>query len=187
MLTGEPGSFALCICRRRRSWSRCLSVSGVCGWVRGEPGERGAGGFPDGWIQSGGAIPGTRELITWQIRGVGFDMLLSGKVPSEIGKALGVGSGLVLGKLRPEEVALWGVHPGAKSVLAAVEKGLGLGPAALWASREVLEEFGNMSSATVMFVLEKPLRKAKAGDIGVCDVVLGRGLTARETMMFTAA
>ena len=80
---------------------------------------------------------------------------------------------------------MWGVHPGGKSVLDAVEKGLGLGPAALWASREVLEECGNMSSATVMFVLEKLLRKAKAGDIG-CAMSFGPGLTA-ETMMFTAA
>lgn len=129
-------------------------------------------------------IPGTRELITWRIRGVGFDMLLSGKVPGEIGKALGVGSAAVLGSLRAEDVALWGVHPGGKSVLDAVEKGLGLGPEALWASREVLEEFGNMSSATVMFVLEKLMRKAQAGVVG-CAMSFGPGLTA-ETMMFEA-
>ena len=42
-------------------------------------------------------IPGTRDLITWRIRGVGFDMLLSGKVPAEIGKALGSGAADVLG------------------------------------------------------------------------------------------
>ena len=130
-------------------------------------------------------IPGTRDLITWRIRGVGFDMLLSGKVPGEIGKALGAGSSLVLGKLRPEEIALWGVHPGGKSVLDAVEKGLGLQPEALWASREVLDEFGNMSSATVMFVLEKLMRKAKPGELG-CAMSFGPGLTA-ETMMFRSA
>ena len=131
-------------------------------------------------------IPGTRELITWRIRGVGFDMLLSGKVPGAIGKALGVGSGLVLGKLKPEEIALWGGASGGKSVLDAVENaGLGVwDAAALWASREVLEEFGDLSSATVMFVLEKLMRKAKAGDVG-CAMSFGPGLTA-ETMMFKA-
>jgi alpha-pyrone synthase len=130
-------------------------------------------------------IPGTRELITWRIRELGFDMLLSGKVPGEIGKALAAGSGEVLGGVRVEDVALWGVHPGGKSVLDAVERGLGLGGDALKASREVLERFGNMSSATVMFVLERLLREAKAGELG-CAMSFGPGLTA-ETMMFKAA
>ena len=129
-------------------------------------------------------IPNTRELITWRIRGVGFDMLLSGKVPGEIGKALAVSGGEVLGKLKPEEIALWGVHPGGKSVLDAVERGLGLHPDALAASRETLECFGNMSSATVMFVLERLMQTAKTGDLG-CAMSFGPGLTA-ETMLFHA-
>ncbi len=130
-------------------------------------------------------IPETRGLITWRIRGVGFDMLLSGKVPGEIGKALAVSGSEVLGKLRPEEIALWGVHPGGKSVLDAVERGLALGPDALTASRQTLECFGNMSSATVMFVLEKLMQTAKPGQLG-CAMSFGPGLTA-ETMLFHAA
>ncbi len=130
-------------------------------------------------------IPNTRELITWRIRGVGFDMLLSGKVPGEIGKALAVSGGEVLGKLKPEDIALWGVHPGGKSVLDAVERGLGLGSDALAASRQTLECFGNMSSATVMFVLEKLMQTANPGQLG-CAMSFGPGLTA-ETMLFHAA
>ncbi|MEO7027796.1 MAG: type III polyketide synthase [Acidobacteriaceae bacterium] len=130
-------------------------------------------------------IPGTRELITWRIRELGFDMLLSGKVPGEIGKALGAGSAEVLGVRRKEEIALWGVHPGGKSVLDAVERGLALPDDALDASREVLERFGNMSSATVMFVLERLMRAAEPGQQG-CAMSFGPGLTA-ETMMFHAA
>ncbi len=129
-------------------------------------------------------IPGTRELITWRIRELGFDMLLSGKVPGEIGKALGVGAAEVLGSRAKEDVTLWGVHPGGKSVLDAVERGLGLPAEALCASREVLERFGNMSSATVMFVLERLMRTAKAGELG-CAMSFGPGLTA-ETMLFEA-
>jgi predicted naringenin-chalcone synthase len=129
-------------------------------------------------------IPGTRELITWRIRELGFDMLLSGKVPGEIGKALCAGSAEVLGRTRKEDVAMWGVHPGGKSVLDAVERGLGLGGDALAASREVLERFGNMSSATVMFVLERLMRGAVKGELG-CAMSFGPGLTA-ETMMFRA-
>ena len=130
-------------------------------------------------------IPETRDLITWRIRGVGFDMLLSGKVPAEIGKALAVSGEEVLGKYKPQEITLWGVHPGGKSVLDAVERGLGLPAEALAASRQTLECFGNMSSATVMFVLARLMQQAQPGELG-CAMSFGPGLTA-ETMLFHAA
>ncbi len=129
-------------------------------------------------------IPETRELITWRIRGGGFDMLLSGKVPGEIGKALAISGAEVLGKQRKEDITLWGVHPGGKSVLDAVERGLGLPEDALAASRQTLECFGNMSSATVMFVLERLMQSAQPGEKG-CAMSFGPGLTA-ETMLFHA-
>jgi predicted naringenin-chalcone synthase len=129
-------------------------------------------------------IPETRELITWRIRGFGFDMLLSGQVPGQIANALTTSGSDVLGKLHAGDIALWGVHPGGKSILDAVERGLALPSDALNASREVLECFGNMSSATVMFVLEKLMQRAKPGDLG-CAMSFGPGLTA-ETMLFHA-
>jgi alpha-pyrone synthase len=91
-------------------------------------------------------VPETRGLITWKIRGLGFDMLLSGRVPTELGQAL---------------------HSGE-----------------LMAEREVLSRFGNMSSATVMFVLERMMQSARAGQRG-CAMSFGPGLTA-ETMRFHA-
>ena len=130
-------------------------------------------------------IPETRDLITWKIRELGFDMNLSGRVPGEIGRALrGVGSEIVGGR-GVEEIDLWAVHPGGRSVLDAVEEGLGLGSEALRSSRHVLECFGNMSSATVMFVLEELMREARRGQSG-CAMAFGPGLTA-ETMLFHAA
>jgi predicted naringenin-chalcone synthase len=60
-----------------------------------------------------------------------------------------------------------------------------LPPKALLASREVLAQFGNMSSATIMFVLESVMKTAKTGDIG-CAMSFGPGLTA-ETFLFHAA
>ncbi len=130
-------------------------------------------------------IPTTRDLITWRIGGVGFDMLLSGQVPGAIGRALEHGGAEVLGSLPLEEIALWGVHPGGKSVLDAVERGLGLRADALHCSREVLDRYGNMSSATVMFVMERLLAEARPGERG-CAMSFGPGLTA-ETMLFHAA
>jgi len=125
-------------------------------------------------------VPNTRELITWKIRGLGFDMLLSGKVPAALGRALHDGE-LMAGR---EDVDLWAVHPGGRSVLDAVEKGLELPMGALSASREVLSSFGNMSSATVMFVLKRMMETAQRGQRG-CAMAFGPGLTA-ETMRFHA-
>ena len=130
-------------------------------------------------------LPETRDLITWRIGGVGFDMFLSGKVPGAIGAGLAQAGGEALGPHKPEDITLWGVHPGGKSVLDAVERGLALPEQALAASRQVLECFGNMSSATVMFVLEKLMQTAQPGEKG-CAMSFGPGLTA-ETMLFHAA
>ncbi len=130
-------------------------------------------------------IPETRELITWKIGGIGFDMLLSGQVPSAIGKALEHAGDDVVAPMPKEAIDLWAIHPGGKSVLDAVERGMGLPPHALSCSREVLDRFGNMSSATVMFVLERLLAEAKPGQQG-CAMAFGPGLTA-ETMLFHAA
>ncbi|MGH9588238.1 MAG: type III polyketide synthase [Acidobacteriaceae bacterium] len=126
-------------------------------------------------------IESTRELITWRIGDGGFDMLLSGRVPREIGNALNAEAH---GFSNGNSVDLWAVHPGGRSVLDAVEEGLGLPPQALTASRRVLSSFGNMSSATVMFVLRELMRTAQSGQTG-CAISFGPGLTA-ETMRFHA-
>ena len=125
-------------------------------------------------------VPETRGLITWKIRGLGFDMLLSGQVPGELGRALHDGELMT----ERNSVDLWAVHPGGRSILDAVEKGLELPSDALAASREVLSSFGNMSSATVMFVLQRLMQRARPGDRG-CAMSFGPGLTA-ETMRFHA-
>lgn len=129
-------------------------------------------------------LPQTRDLITWKIRGLGFDMMLSGRVPGEIGKGL-TAAGQQIAGTDPDAVRLWAVHPGGKSILDAVEQGLHLPQDALEASRHVLCRYGNMSSATVMFVLERLLQQAHPGDLG-CGMSFGPGLTA-ETFTFHAA
>jgi len=126
------------------------------------------------------AVPATRGLITWKIRGLGFDMLLSGQVPAELGRALHEGELMA----ERDGIDLWAVHPGGRSILDAVEQGLELRADALAASREVLSCFGNMSSATVMFVLQRMMQQARPGQRG-CAMSFGPGLTA-ETMRFHA-
>lgn len=129
--------------------------------------------------------PNSRELMTWSVRDDGFDMVLSGQVPGAIHEILGSKVDEILQSTAIAEIDLWAVHPGGKSVLDAVERALSLPCEALAASREVLRSKGNMSSATVMFVLEAMLAEREPAQRG-CAMAFGPGLTA-ETMLFHTA
>jgi predicted naringenin-chalcone synthase len=128
-------------------------------------------------------VPDTSALIRWHIREQGFDMVLSGAVPGAIRAALSESRDEILGGAN--DIGLWAVHPGGRTVLDAVEQAFALPPAALTASRSVLNDYGNMSSGTVMFVLDRIMRGAAAGQRG-CAMSFGPGLVA-ETMMFSFA
>jgi alpha-pyrone synthase len=130
-------------------------------------------------------IPATSHLITWRIGEIGFDMHLSGQVPGEIGASLKQLGAQVTRGQDPLAIDLWAVHPGGRSILDAVEKGLALPADALRSSRSVLAQVGNMSSATVMFVLHEIMQRAQSCQTG-CAMSFGPGLTA-ETMLFHAA
>jgi alpha-pyrone synthase len=127
-------------------------------------------------------LPNTRQLITWRVRDQGFEMFLSGLVPGAIALGLDASKAAILDGAATSEVDVWAVHPGGRSVLDAVERGLALPAEALGASRSVLERFGNMSSATVMFVLAELLAAPTPAQRG-CAMSFGPGLTA-ETMLF---
>ena len=101
----------------------------------------------------------SHELITWTIGNTGFAMELSGEVPGRLAEALGkpeVAQAVTDG--RPlDAIEAWAIHPGGKSIVDAVERGLGLPPEKVAVSRAVLQDYGNMSSATVLFVLERQM------------------------------
>lgn len=113
-------------------------------------------------------IPGTADAITWKIRDQGFDMHLGGEVPARIAEALaadarrGDDGGLLRGA-EPGDFDLWAVHAGGRTVLDAVEHGFGLPADALAPSRQVLHDHGNMSSATLMFILARMLAQDRRG------------------------
>jgi predicted naringenin-chalcone synthase len=130
-------------------------------------------------------MPEAAAHITWTIRDGGFDMLLSGEVPGTIGAALRSGSDRVLSGALPSDIALWAVHPGGRTVLDAVEAAFALEPSALAPSRAVLRDYGNMSSPTVLFVLEAMMRDGPSPGARGCAMAFGPGLTA-ETMLFSA-
>ena len=132
-------------------------------------------------------IPDTQGLITWRIGDQGFDMHLSGKVPARIATALRAeadrnDAGGILRGHDLADVMHWAVHAGGRTVLDAVEAGLRLPPDALRHCRSVLRDVGNISSATLMFVLARILAQNVAGP-GV-GMAFGPGLCA-ETFRFS--
>ena len=101
-------------------------------------------------------LPDSNELIRWNIGDTGFAMHLSGEVPRRIGDALADAdtAARLTGGVDVARIDGWAVHAGGRSILDAVEHGLQLTPDALAASRAVLRDFGNMSSATLLFALQ---------------------------------
>lgn len=111
----------------------------------------------------------SEELITWQIGDTGFRMRLSGEVPNRIAAALHNDEvrDRITGGHPASSLDAYAVHAGGRSILDAVERGLGLPSQALDASRTVLREFGNMSSSTLMFVLERILRSRPSSGVAL--------------------
>ena len=138
------------------------------------------------------AIEDSGDAITWRIGDQGFDMHLSGEVPGRIQRALrheaarNDGEGLLRGT-QVSDYDLWAVHAGGRTILDAVETGFELPADALHWSRGVLRDYGNMSSATLMFVLQRIM-----GQVGTTvdraakgfAVAFGPGLAA-ESFRFT--
>ena len=84
-----------------------------------------------------------------------------------------------------EDITHWAIHPGGRIILDSVQKALGLPDAALASSRSVLRQFGNMSSATIMFVLKDMLERCGAAGTG-CAMAFGPGVSI-ESMLFHMA
>jgi len=127
-------------------------------------------------------MPASSDQITWRIGNLGFDMALSGKVPPTIAKELPVNLDTILGNRRPEDFEHWAIHPGGRTILDAVQHSIGLPDHRLRQSRDVLRRYGNMSSASVMFVLKEMLQPDTAAGRG-CSMAFGPGLTV-ESMLF---
>lgn len=124
------------------------------------------------------ALPDSDHLIRWDITDTGFAMHLSGEVPGRIATALTdrALAQAMTGGIEAGAVDSWAVHAGGRSILDAVEGSLHLGPEALAHSRAVLADYGNMSSSTLMFVLQRLLAGPKVAR-GVA-LAFGPGLAA---------
>jgi predicted naringenin-chalcone synthase len=127
-------------------------------------------------------FPDSEYAMTWDIGDHGFEMTLSTKVPGLIARQLGpwLDDWLARQGLSVQQVGSWAVHPGGPRVLGAVMECLGLPPETMATSREVLAECGNMSSPTVLFILERLRRRQAARPCVVLG--FGPGLVAEAAL-----
>lgn len=128
-------------------------------------------------------LPDCTGAMTWTIGDHGFEMTLSPNVPALIGGHLRPWCEAWLARhdLQISDIVGWAIHPGGPKVLTAIAEALGLEEPALRFSRQILAEQGNMSSATVLFILQR-----MAGEIGggPCVAIgLGPGLVAEGMLL----
>lgn len=114
--------------------------------------------------QSSFIIPDSQDAIEWRIGDLGFLMGLSPKIRRLIKDHLRawLERWLARENMKLKDVRSWAVHPGGPGVLDAVEQSLDLSRKELRYSRNILKSFGNMSSATILFILNKIMREKSA-------------------------
>ncbi|MEJ7586496.1 MAG: type III polyketide synthase [Ferruginibacter sp.] len=131
-----------------------------------------------------------RKDMSWALSSKGFLMTLSGYVPELVKKDFNplVENALQHASLNKEDITHWCIHPGGKKILEAIEHSTGLSKAHLQYSYDILNDYGNMSSPTLLFVLEKILREFQQQPpektATVFSAAFGPGLTM-ETFIAT--
>lgn len=138
--------------------------------------------------------PVGEQDMAWTIGDHGFEMVLSRYVPSIISAHIRGALDPVLAEIGTStatahaEVPRWAVHPGGRSVLDKVQDALALDDTQMAPSRDVLREHGNMSSATILFILARMLRDAADSPAPgesqqVCAMAFGPGLTVESALL----
>lgn len=108
--------------------------------------------------------PDTERVMGWDISETGFQIVLSPQVPDVIAGHVGADLERLLTPhgLTRADIGCWMLHTGGPKILRATAQALGVPDDALWASWECLSEMGNLSSSSVLMVLEKTIAKRPA-------------------------
>ena len=127
------------------------------------------------------AFKGKKDM-SWQLSSKGFLMTLTGYVPDLVKEDFDalLNKALKNADLKKEAVSHWCIHPGGKKILEAIQQSTGLKEQDLQYSYDILREYGNMSSPTVLFVLQKILKELQLNETvnaNIFGVAFGPGLT----------
>lgn len=130
-------------------------------------------------------LPDSTEDMTWEIGNSGFDLFLSPRIPKLLGTHLETElRSLSINDTFPE---LWAIHPGGRGIVDSVQQVLNLSDEQTRYSRDILRTVGNLSSATIMFVMNAMRHEMREQNKVLAEGVamaFGPGLTA-ELMRFT--
>ncbi|MEQ9376194.1 MAG: type III polyketide synthase [Imperialibacter sp.] len=125
--------------------------------------------------------------MAWQIGDFGFEMKLSAYVPDIVKGGIGRLTEKLLRQHGGSVAAVdyFAIHPGGKRILESIEEAIGIEKAQNWAAYEILREFGNMSSPTVLFVLKRIIESLSEKDEGkkVLSFAFGPGLTLESMLL----
>lgn len=127
---------------------------------------------------------GERDMA-WEIGDTGFDMVLSSYVPDIIKAELSdtIVSLLKKYSLNSGDIDYWAIHPGGRSIVDKIAQELELTEEQVQASRQVLANYGNMSSPTVLFVLQELLEQQPASGQHILPMAFGPGLTIESGLI----
>ena len=129
---------------------------------------------------------GSSEFMGWEIGNFGFEMILSQELPKIILEQAMPRLKLLLQNMgvKKEEIKYWALHPGGRAILDSMQKGLELTDEEMVPSRTVLRNYGNMSSASILFVLKEIMNNNKIEkDEFCCAVAFGPGLTMEVALL----
>src|SRR5271166_4536013 len=128
-------------------------------------------------------IEDSEDAMSWRIGNHGFEMTLSPRVPELISQHLRpwLEHWLASFHLDLTSIRSWAIHPGGPRILSAVIEAAGLREEAIETSQQVLADHGNMSSPTILFILD---RLSRSGYRGPClALAFGPGLTAEAALL----
>ncbi|MCC2315203.1 type III polyketide synthase [Cellulomonas xiejunii] len=129
--------------------------------------------------------PGTQDALGWRVGASGFRIVLSADLPDVVRAQVAddVEGLLSVHDLKPGDVTRWVVHAGGPRILDAVQDALALAPDALDASRASLAAVGNLSSASVLDVLDRTLRGGPPGDSPGVVLAFGPGVSVEMLLL----
>lgn len=122
------------------------------------------------------------DHMSWRLGPTGFEMRLNRAIPARLKAAAPGFVSELWGKTGLQrEASAWAIHPGGRKIVDEVQSALGLTDSQVLSSRQVLSACGNMSSATILFVLDRELRRASQG--AVTALGFGPGLTMEGAIL----
>jgi predicted naringenin-chalcone synthase len=132
-------------------------------------------------------VPQSRQEMAWRIADFGFEMVLTSYVPDVIKTGISQFTDALLQKtaLSWQDIHYFAIHPGGLKILQACETALAITPADNRWSYEVFRQYGNMSSATILFVLRDLLQACKTEDNEkkIFSCAFGPGLTLESMIL----